>query len=563
MGMMRSGALAAFAATVGCYSGSQRTPEAEGGGSDEAGDDGGSGSDDDGEASCVPEPSGRATLRRMTRFEYNNTIRDLLGDTSLPANALPSEELANGFGNDADAQSVSSLLAEQYNTIADDIAQRATANADALGALAPCAADITASTDAATVDACAEQLIADVVQRAYRRPLVAGEAEELTALAREIRAQTDFATSIAAVIEAVLQSPDFLYRVEHGVVDDDGQRRPTGYEMASRLSYLMWSTMPDGELLRAAADGELDDAEGVLAQAERLLADERSHATIRFFFDNLLPISSLAALERDPELYPAFSAQVGAAMREETQRLLQYEIFEGSGTWDGALTAPYTFVNGALAEFYGIEGVTGDEFVRVDTDPTQRLGVLTHAGVVAGTIHSNETNPVVRGAFVMRNLMCTQIPLPEGDVLDEVKPPDPGSGATARERFSQHSEDPVCAGCHSLMDPVGLPFENYDAVGRWRDTENGVTIDASGALPGLGDVNNAVQLVQLIADSDAAHACFAVNWTNFAYGRSSGPEDQCTLAELTEQFEGSGHDIGQLLLDLTQTDDFLTMPEEG
>ncbi|MEM6991814.1 MAG: DUF1592 domain-containing protein, partial [Myxococcota bacterium] len=364
--------------------------------------------------------------------------------------------------------------------------------------------------------------------------------------------------------EAVLQSPDFLYRVEVGVVGEDGLRRPTSHEMATRLSYMMWGTMPDAELRAAADAGELTDPESVLAHAERMLDDERSRPVLRFFFDNLLPISALASLERDPERYPDYSPAIGTLMREETQRLIEYEVFEGSGSWDGALTAPYTFVNGPLAEFYGIEGVTGDEFVKVDIDTTQRLGLLTHAGVVAGTIHSNETNPVVRGAFLVRNVMCSEIPLPEGDVLEEVKPPDPDSGATARERFGQHASDPVCAGCHSLMDPVGLALENYDPIGQWRDTENGVTIDASGGVPGVADVNGPVELVQAIAGSAKTHTCFATQWSEYAYGRSHSAADVCTLSTIDADFEASGHDIRQLLLDLTQTDDFLFLPpEEG
>jgi hypothetical protein len=559
-------ALAGLMLTSGCYVGASLTDT---GGDDSGGPDTDTDtdadSDSDGEEACSSDGtlSTRASLRRLTRFEYNNTVRDLLGDDTRPANAFPSEEIGNGFGNDADAQPVSSLLAEQYNTVAEDVAQRATATPEALGTLATCAADITATTDAATEQACAQQLIEALATRAYRRPLAAGEADELFALHEAFREESDFATSIAGVIEAILQSPDFLYRIERGTADEQGRLRPTGHEMATRLSYLLWGTMPDEQLLDAAEAGELATAEGVHAHATRMLDDERSRPVIRFFFDNLLPISALASLERDPARYPTFTAQIGALMREETQTFLEHEIFAGSGTWPGVLTAPYTFVNQPLAEYYGIAGVEGDEFQRVELDTSQRLGLLTQAGVVAGTIHSNETNPVVRGAFIVRHIMCNEIPLPSGDVLEEIKPPDPGSGATARERFSQHSEDVACAGCHALMDPVGLAFENYDPVGLWRDNENGVTIDASGAVPGVpGTAAGPVELVELIASSEATHACFAESWSNFAYGRTRGPEDACSQDRLAEQFVASGYDIRELLLALTQSDDFLYLPEE-
>lgn len=549
--------------TVGCYTGAEAGAAGETDSDTEApsGDagEGGADTDDPAVPACLEEhPADRSTLRRLTRFEYNNTVRDLLGTQSFPADAFPSEELANGFGNDANAQSVSSLLAEQYNVVAEDLAAEATATPEALGALVPCAANPTDE------DACAGEFIEDFGARAFRRPLSEDEVTQLAAFEQTIREDSDFTTSTAAVIELLLQSPDFLYRVERGFVDGEGRLRPTSYEMASRLSYFFWGTMPDDVLLAAAAEDSLVDDASVREHAERMLADPRSRAVVRFFFDNALPISGLQYLERDGERYPDYSAQVGAAMREEVQTFLEHEIFDGDGTWDHALTAPYTFVNGTLAAFYGIDGVTGDDFVRVDLDGTQRLGLLTQAGMVSGTIHSNETNPVTRGAFITKHIMCTEIPLPGGDVADEVKPPDPDSGATARERFSQHSEDPACSGCHAFMDPIGLTFENYDAVGQWRDQENGVVIDASGNLPGAGDVAGPIEMVQAIAGSPSTHACFVTHWSNFAYGRTATDADDCTQSQLIEQFEASGHDIQRLLIDLTQTDDFLYLaPAEG
>ncbi|XXX78185.1 DUF1592 domain-containing protein [Sorangium sp. So ce134] len=498
---------------------------------------------------------GRAPLRRLTRFEYNNTVRDLLGDTTDPAFSLPSEDVGNGFGNDADTLSVSSLLAEQLGTVAEGIAQRATATPEALAKLAPCARGVTAEGE----EACALTIIERLAPLAYRRPLADGEANELLALYGVGRTDATFATGVATVIEALLQSPDFLYRIEKGMPDPERPelRRPTGDEMATRLSYMLWGTMPDEQLRLAAQAGELSTKEGVRAHAERMLDDPRSRPTFRFFFDNLLPISSLADLERNAEAYPTFSRTIGSLMREETQRFLEHEIFEGDGTWPSILTAPYTFVNEQLAAFYGIPGVTGDEFRQVELDTTQRLGLLTQAGVMAGTTHSNNTNPVVRGSFVLQKMMCIPIPLPTGAILEQVKPPDPYSGKTARERFSQHSDDPACAGCHQYMDPVGFAFENYDAVGLYRTTENGVTIDPSGTVPEtLGDVSGPIDLVQKLAASEDVQHCFAKRWSEFAYGLTLRKEDRCTEQAVTNAFEAAGHNVKQLLIELTQTDAF-------
>jgi len=501
---------------------------------------------------------GRAPLRRLTRFEYNNTVRDLLGDATKPANDFPSEALGNGFGNDADSLSVSSLLAEKYVAAAEALAASVTATPAALGLLHTCAAALTAEAEAP----CARSLIESIAARAWRRPLELAEVDELVALYDFTRMGTSFATGIASAIEAILQSPDFLYRIEWGVPDASRPelRRPSGYEMATRLSYLFWGTMPDAALTAAASSGALDSAEGVLAQAQLMLDDPRSRPVLRFFFDNLLPIPALSALERDETLYPTFTAAIGQTMREETQTFLEYEIFQGGGTWPSVLTAPYTFLNGPLAAYYGVPGVQGDAFQLVPLDTTRRLGLLTQGSIMAGTTHSNHTNPVVRGSFIVQKLMCKKVPLPGPELAALVKPPDPYSGATARDRYTQHSANPACAGCHQYMDPIGLALENYDAVGLYRETENGVVIDASGAVPETQTtVNGPIELVQKIAEQEATHQCFASHWATFAYGRTLGEseDDVCTLASLNEAFKASGYNVKQLLLSLTQSDAFL------
>jgi hypothetical protein len=416
--------------------------------------------------------------------------------------------------------------------------------------------------------ACTRTIIERLAPRVFRRPLLEGEADELGALASAVRGLEGgtFASGISALIQALLQSPDFLYRPELGEPDAEhpSLRRPTGHEMATRLSYMFWGTTPDEALRAAAESGELSTDAGVRRHAERLLADERSHVVMRFFFDNLLPINGLTDLTRDPELYPAYSSALGAAMREETHRLIEYEVFEGSGSWAAALTAPYTFANELLADFYGISGVSGDTFVKVNVpDPSRRLGVLLTAGVMAGTTTTNLSNPVLRGSFVANKLLCRSIKLPtDPEVLDEVEVPDETSGATARERFEKHSSDERCAGCHALLDPLGFPLENYDAIGQWRDTENGVTIDASGGVPGTpGTIDGPVGLVKKLAETEATHACFAKHWMNFAYGRTLDADEMRTQQDVQAAFKASEYNVKELLLALAQSEAFLYLPE--
>jgi len=504
---------------------------------------------------------GRAPVRRLTRFEYNNTVETLLGDTTQPGNSLPSEVLGNGYGNDADKQPVSSFLAEQYGIVAEDVAGRSAATL--LATAAPCYSTATVDTE----EACARSFIETFGARAYRRPLQPAEVDELLALERVLRAENTFEVSLTSVVETMLQAPDFLYRLEFGTPDaaNPSLLRPTGYEMATRLAYMLWGSMPDETLVTAAASGELSTAEGVRSHATRMVENvDRMRPVVRYFFDHFLPLNTLTDLARDAVQFPTFSATIGGLMREETQLFLEYVIFQGPGDWPSALTAPYTVVNDQLANFYGIAGVTpGGQWEVAPVDTTKRLGLLTQGAIQAGTTISNFTNPVRRGVFLLRNIMCVDLPDPPEAIAGSITPPDPASRATGRERYSQHSEDVTCRNCHGVMDPPGFALENYDAVGLWRDQENGVTIDASGELPYLpAPFSGPIELVTQLAASELTQNCFAENWLNYAYGKTLGREDTCTQATVETAFAQSGYNVKALLLALTQTDAFLYLPPQ-
>jgi len=532
---------------------------------------------------CNTPAPGRSPIRRLTTYEYDNTVRDLLGDTTSPGSLLPAQtdSKENWFGNDADYQSVPDTLIEKYQSISADIAARATANTAALGRLHSCAAKTLAASDE---EACARSIATAIAPRAYRRAAVSGDIDDLVSLYRSVRALSStvtFASGVAAMLEAVLQSPEFLYRVEFGTTaaESAAVKRVTGREMATRLSYLLWQTMPDAKLFQAADAGELDTNDGVLAQAKKLLDDPKSHATLAFFFDNFLPIPDLAGLSREPDLFPTWSPSIGAAMRNEVQRVLEHEIFEnteptgsyGAGSWPAILTSNYTFVNQALFSFYGASAfasgsqVTGTDFKKVLLNTDQRLGLLTLGGIMAGGTTSNRTNPVLRGIFVVNRVMCADLELPVGLAPPQI---DPYSGKTARERVAKHSQDAFCAGCHKIIDPLGLPFENYDAIGlyrtseKWTDPNTNITydtaIDASGSVPGvIGTAKNAVELVRILATADTTQECFASHWMHFAYGRSLDETDACNQQSLRNAFKASGYNVKQLVLALTQTDAFL------
>jgi len=532
---------------------------------------------------CSAKAPGRTPLRRLTTYEYNNTIRDLLSDTMNPGGSLPAQvdSKQNLFGNDADEQAPSSLLVEKYQTVAEAVAGRATANTTALGKLHTCASNVTTANE----ESCARMIATALAPRAYRRTVSTSEVDEMVALFKTVRALSGstFASSVAAIVEGMLQAPDFLYRIELGqaVSGNSAVKRIAGREMATRLSYLFWQTMPDAGLFQAADAGMLDTNEGVKGQAQKMLDDSKSHAMVAFFFDNLLPIPDLSGLTRDATAFPKWSSSIGVAMRSEVQRFLEYEIFEdtmqsaapyAAGSWPAILTAPFTFVNQALFSYYGSAtfasgtSVTGTNLTKVNLNTSQRLGLLTLGGMAAGSTISSNTNPVLRGSFVVNKLMCKNIELPVGFTP---MAPDPYSGKTARERYMKHSASDSCRPCHQFIDPLGFPFENYDAIGMYRETEKwtdkmtnttyDTPIDASGSVPGVdGSAKNAIELVQLLAKSADVGNCFASHWMRFAYGRSLAADgDACNQQTVGNAFKESGYNVKQLLLTLTQSDGFL------
>jgi hypothetical protein len=495
----------------------------------------------------------RAPLRRITRFEYNNTVRDLLGVTSNPASVLPGEESGSGFGNDADALGVSPLLIDGYRTVAQQLAEEVTSDDSAV-------MNITGCDPAAGESQCQSSFLSSYLTRAFRRPLEADELSSYATTFADGQALTgSFGGGVRAVIERSLQAPQFLYRIEVGRPLDGAPEltQPTAYEMATRLSYLLWSSTPDPALLDAAAQGKLDSAEGVLSEARRMLDDDRAKDSLRYFHGELFGISGMDFLERDAGYYPTFKPGMGALFRQETEHFMDYVVWEGQGDLATVFTAPFTFVNGPLAEFYGIDGVTGDDFVKVDVDPTKRAGLLTQASILTVTTPGSRTDPVVRGKWLYTKMLCGIVPDPPTNVP---LLPEPEPGQSVRERLSAHRDNPACSGCHTLMDPMGLAFENYDGVGLWRDTDNGAEIDVSGEIPTTdvaGPFEGALEFGQRLAASQDARECYLGRYMTYAYGRALDDSDECSRVNAASAFEQAQGNIKELILAVTQTDGFL------
>ena len=497
-------------------------------------------------------------IRRLTRFEYNNTVRDLLGDTSDPADALPPEEEVAGFNNQAAALTTSDFLIEQYMKIAEDVSARAVQN---LAAILPCDPALDGE------EACALSFIEDFGKRAFRRPLTQAEVTRFKGLFDWALADTDlgrFEDGAELVIEATLQSPFFLYRSEVGEETPiEGDIVPfTSWEMATKLSYMLWNTMPDEELFAAAEADELRTKEQIRAQAVRMVEHDKARDVVRNFHTQWLLLTQLDSVTKDTGVYPAFRGGLRGLWKEEIQRLIEYVVLEGDGSLDTLLTADFSFMNEELAAFYGEDvrdSVTGSEFRRVQLDPERRAGILSTAGLMATHANLNQSSPVFRGKFVREQLMCDTLPLPPNDLV--IEPPELDPTKTTKEQFEEIGANPSCAGCHTLMNPIGFIFEHYDGIGLWRDEQNGKAIDATGDVVATEDIDGsydgAVELAGALATSQQVRECVSSQWFRFSYNRTVTAEDSCSLEQLNTAFAESGFDIKTLLVELTQTNAFL------
>jgi hypothetical protein len=557
----RASALVAVAIASGCYSGVAASDgdasAGDAGSVDDGADDAGSESGDPSEL-CAEPSVDTSPLRRLTRSQYDHTVRDLLGISGTPSEDLSPDEKVGAFFSNASAP-VSELVAEQYMRVAEDLAELAVPS---MATLVPC--DVAA----ADPSACGAAFVDAFGPRAFRRPLTADERAALVALFEAGSADGGFEGGFTLVVEGVLQSPQFLYHLEFGLPAADGEDVVAldGFELASRLSYFLWDSMPDDELFAAAADGGLDTPEALRAQAERMLADDRAGEAIASFHLQWLKLDKLPALEKDATAYPTFAPDLRAAMAVETARFADHVVRVDDGRLETLLTAPYSFLDGPLFALYGVTPPADhDPSQPVDLDPTQRSGILTHASVLATHAHADQSSPVRRGVLVREHILCQQLSPPPPDV--DVVPPEPDPTASTRERFEQHRTDPACAACHELIDPLGFGFEHYDGIGAYRAEEAGKPVDASGEIIGTdlpdGTFDGALELGQMLADSETVRTCVAQQWFVYGFGRTRGEGDDCSFDELTAAFAEADYDIRELLLAIVATDSFRHRRLEG
>jgi len=505
----------------------------------------------------------RTPLRRLTRTEYTNTVRDLL-DVDVSATAdLPADEVTNGFDNNAGVLTVSSLHVEKYVLVSEALAKLAVKNLSALTG----ACDTTAKGE----DACALTFAKSFGRRAFRRPTTAEDERQLIAAYSAGRTDGSYAEGIEVMVRAALQSPNFLYRLElTPTTDASAKRTPLSqFELASRLSYLTWASGPDDALLDVAAKGGLATKEQLASKARELLAAPKARGAIGSFFEQWASTRRLSITTKNTTTFPAFSTELRDAMAKELPAFINDVLWKGDGRLSTLLTAPVAFVSGPLAQLYGVSqppaNTDGSPVKVMLPADQQRAGLLTQAGFLAVQGHPDQTSPVLRGKFVRSMLLCQPPPPPPADV--DISLPTVEEGATARIRFAAHeSAGASCKGCHVAMDPIWLAFEHFDAIGQYRVQDNGQPLDVSGEISGTPDTtlggafNGPAELAAKLANSQQVRACVATQFFRFASGRTEGTADACSLATMQRAFDAANGNVIDLIVATTQTDAFWYRP---
>ncbi len=523
----------------------QTTPDGVGGASIGAG--GAGGSTAQGGSSNDPGPPAPTTrFARLTHVQWENSVRDLLylAGPSGHSATFPSDALGASFvfDNVGGSLAIDQALTGAYSRAAAALAESVVSNNVLLERVLP--------PSSAEPAARARAFIVEFGARAFRRPLASDEVDRYMQLYAEGATLDPDASPLLAgvglLIDAFLQSPNFLYRVEMSSAVSDGAIALSSWEVAQRLSYFITNSMPDAALFEAARADQLDAA-GVRAQVERLLSLPSARPALQHFHEQLFDLEDYSELSPSPEIYPDVPSEFGASVRGAAQAFLSDLAFEERGGYADLMTSTSAFANADLARVYGLEGTFGTQLVKVSLNPAERGGFLNQIGYLASNANSTNGDPIHRGVFLVKRLLCRLISAPP----DNVVPPPPVAQATNRATVENHTESTDgCRSCHStLINPYGFPFEHFDAVGAYRTLDNGVVVDATSTplLDGdLIDINNSLELSAALATSQEAHRCFVTHLLEYALGRNRVPED-ATFVNALDQASEAGASILDLV----------------
>lgn len=531
----------------GCYDG---TPPGTADGTDTDTAGSGSGSGTDGEPEDPPTDAALVLAgqsRRMTQAELDNTLADLLGDLTEPARQFLSEDEHTPFDNDYTLQLVSRTYVESMEVLSIDVANRLIESPERRALVVPC------SPSGPDDEACFRAFIESFGRLALRRPLDPAEVDAyatLQSFATEDNpvVGNDFYTAVALVISAIIQDPEFLYRLEVGTpTTEPGVARLDDHELAARVSYLLWGSTPDAALLADADEGRLQDPSLRAAIALRLLDDEKGRRQLYRWHAMWL---GYRGIPHEAALVEAFN--------RETTALIERVVFEEQASYLELFTSTQTWTDATLAAHYGFTAPAGGEGW-VDY-PADRAGILSHGSVLAAFSKFTDTSPTQRGILIAERLQCDPIPRPPPEVDSDNPPGNPDDPTACKEdRYDAHREIDSCAGCHSLMDPIGFGLENYDIGGVFRATDDGkpeCVISGQGELPGVGTFSGPKELADRLIESGKLERCVAQHYLGYVAGRPLTPEEDPAVDALHQAFTEQGYDFRQMMIDYVASEAF-------
>lgn len=496
----------------------------------------------------TPQPS---VLPRLTRTQYDNHIRDIFGaDITLPPSLEPDVAYNDLLTVGAAIATTSQRGIELYEQAARNIAQQVVSKPERMAALQPCA--MTAVDDSV----CLGQWVDKFGGLLWRRNLTTAERDAV--VGRAVKAGQVLQkpeASIEYALAALLQSPHYIYRIERGepIAAGSSKLRLTAGEMAARLALFLWAGPPDAALLAAAKDGSLLTDAGLAAQVDRMLADPKISRGVRTFAGEWLQLGELSKISKDPNIFKHYSPDLMASAKEETLRLVEHVVLKLDAPLTDLLRSKTTFVDRRLAAIYDIPAPAQD-FGQVELPKGERQGLLGQVTVLAMAAHPVSTSPTLRGIFIRKYLLCDEVKPPPAGVNTQLPEPT-GNAITLRDRLMEHMAAPFCAGCHKTIDPIGFGFERFDGIGRFRTTDGGKEIDATGDLDGVtfAGLNT---LSEAVAQSDKFRKCVVEKLYSYAVARPIADGETGEVERLDDQFQSAGLRMKALMKAIAQSDGF-------
>jgi hypothetical protein len=506
------------------------------------------------------ESATAARMRLMSQEQYFNSLGYVFGpDISVAAHFAPFRRTDGLLASGSSSAGVTIAQMQEFQRTARSLAEQVVSPGNR-AYLVPCRPRDEARAD----PACAREFLLPVGRLLFRRPLdpaTAAEAVERSAEAADHL--QDFYGGLAVALEGLLMSPQALFVMDRAAPDParPGYARLDAFSLASRLSFFLWNAAPDEELLRAAEKGELDTGSGLAKAVDRMLASPRLETGMRAFFDDMLRFDDLAVLTKDTGIYPSFGAETIADAREQTLRTLVDQLLVRKRDYRGLFTSRETFISPSLAVIYDVAAPPGWS-AYASPPGSARAGLLTQVSFLAAHAHPGRSSPTLRGKALRELLLCQTVPRPPPNVDFSLLEDADSRLATARERLDVHRTNPVCAGCHKITDPIGLAFEHFDGAGRFRATERGAPIDASGTLDGRS-FDDLAGLSQALHDHPQLSACLVKRVYAWAAGGPTQPADKPMLDWLGERFAAGGYRLPELLRTVALSTAFATVREDA